>query len=377
MFNVHKLRVLISVPALLAALTLAACSKVEEAPTPVRAVRSQLVTAGIAGGRHEFAAEVRARTESRLGFRVAGKLVQRRVNLGDAVKAGQVLAQLDPQDLKLAQDAARAGQQAAQANYDLNLGDYKRAKDLHDQGFVSVAELERRITALKAAQSQLGQARVQTRAQNNQAGYAVLYADVDGVVTGVEAEPGGVVSAGMTIVRVAQNGLRDVVFSVPEDRVALFRSAAGVAGALKVRLWGADQTLYDAKLREVSAAADSSTRTFQVKAELQSGVAKLGQTATVLLDLPKLAGVIKLPLSAVLEFDGKSSVWVLDPKTMTVNIQAIQVLRADGNEVVLAGGVLPGQEVVTAGVHVLTPGQKVKRYGLTERAAAAAISASR
>ena len=375
--NVYKFPSLVSILALTAAVALTACDKPQETPAPVRAVRTELVTVGSVGGRHEFAAEVRARTESRLGFRVAGKLVQRRVNLGDTVKAGQELAQLDPQDLKLAQDAAKANQAAAQANYDLNLADYKRARDLHDQGFVSGADLERRTTALKAAQSQLGQARVQTRVQRNQAGYAVLRADVAGVVTSVEAEPGGVVGAGQTIVRVAQDGPRDVVFSVPEDRVSAFRSAAEVAGALKVRLWGGDLTLFDAKLREVSAAADSSTRTFQVKAELQSAPVKLGQTATVLLAFPGPAHVIKLPLSAVLEFQGKSSVWLLDPKTMTVNIQPVEVHNADGNEVVITGGLQAGQEVVTAGVHVLTPGQKVKRYGLTERAAAAARAASR
>ena len=375
--NVYKFPSLVSILALTAAVALTACDKPQETPAPVRAVRTELVTVGSVGGRHEFAAEVRARTESRLGFRVAGKLVQRRVNLGDTVKAGQELAQLDPQDLKLAQDAAKANQAAAQANYDLNLADYKRARDLHDQGFVSGADLERRTTALKAAQSQLGQARVQTRVQRNQAGYAVLRADVAGVVTSVEAEPGGVVGAGQTIVRVAQDGPRDVVFSVPEDRVSAFRSAAEVAGALKVRLWGGDLTLFDAKLREVSAAADSSTRTFQVKAELQSAPVKLGQTATVLLAFPGPAQVIKLPLSAVLEFQGKSSVWLLDPKTMTVNIQPVEVHNADGNEVVITGGLQAGQEVVTAGVHVLTPGQKVKRYGLTERAAAAARAASR
>lgn len=364
------------IQALIAILALAGCSKPEQAPAPERAVRTQIVTVGSSGGRQEFAAEVRARTESRLAFRVPGKLVQRRVNLGDAIKAGQLLAQLDPQDLKLAQDAAKANQTAAQANYDLNLADYKRAKDLHDQGFVSDADLERRITVLKAAQSALGQARVQTRVQNNQTGYATLQADVDGVVTGVEAEPGGVVAAGQTIVRVAQNGPRDVVFSVSEDRVAQFRAAAAIDGALKVRLWGSDHTLFDAKLREVSASADASTRTFQVKAELQSSVAKIGQTATVLLDLPKLSDVIKLPLSAVLEFQGKSSVWVLEPKTMTVNVSPVRVLSADGNEVVIADGLQAGQEVVTAGVHALTPGQKVKRYLVTESATAAGKAAS-
>lgn len=375
-FSIAMNRRLRLAPALMLALVLAACSKPQEAPAPERAVRTQVVQVGSAGGTHEFAAEIRARTESRLGFRVAGKLVARRVNLGDTVKAGQVLAQLDPQDLKLAQDAAKANQVAAQANYDLNLADYRRAKDLKDQGFVSGAELERRDTALKAARSQLDQARAQMNVQSNQAGYAVLQSDVSGVVTGVDAEPGSVVNAGTPIVRVAQDGPRDVVFSVPEDRVASFRAAAAVPGALKVKLWGVEGVLLDATLHEVAAAADASTRTFQVKAEVKSPAAKLGQTATVQLELPKLADVIKLPLSAVMEFQGKSSVWLLDPKTMTVNSQVVQVLSADGNEVVISGGLRGGQEVVTAGVHVLTPGQKVKRYGLSERAAAAAMAAS-
>jgi multidrug efflux system membrane fusion protein len=204
----------------------------------------------------------------------------------------------------------------------------------------------------------------------------VLQSDVSGVVTGVEAEPGSVVNAGTTIVRVAQDGPRDVVFSVPEDRLAAFRTAAAAPGALKVRLWGVEEQLLDASLHEVSAAADQSTRTFQVKAEVKSPAARLGQTATVLLDLPRTADVIKLPLSAVLEVQGKSVVWVLDPKTMTVNTRPIAVLSADGNEVVISGGLSAGQEVVTAGVHVLAPGQKVKRYGLTERAVAAAAAAS-
>ena len=169
---------------------LAACSKTETAPDPVRAVRTTTVAVQSAGGTFEYAGEVRSRTESRLGFRVGGKIVRRNAELGSTVKAGQVLAQLDSQDLRLGQDGARAALVAAQANHDLALADFKRFKELLDKGFISSAELERRDTTLKAARAQLDQAKAQSSVQGNQAGYATLVADAGGVITGVDAEPG-------------------------------------------------------------------------------------------------------------------------------------------------------------------------------------------
>lgn len=351
-------------PLLLAALLsalISGCSKQAAAPEPERAVRTQLVSASTAGASHEYAAEVKARVESRLSFRVAGKLLTRAVNLGDTVKAGQVLARIDAQDLKLAEAAAAAAVNAARTNRDQAGADYKRFVDLQRQGFISTAELERRDSAFKAAQAQLEQAKAQADVQGNQAGYAQLVADVGGVVTGVDAEPGQVLAAGTPVVRIAQDGPRDIVFSVPEDQLGRVKAAGAQPGALKVRLWGADKT-YPLTLREVSAAADPVTRTFLVKADAGKLDVRLGQSATVVLDLPQLAGVIKLPLSAVLQQSGKTSVWLLDGASMTVKPVAVQVGGAEGNEVVIAGGLTPGQEVVVAGVHVLNPGQKVKRY---------------
>ena len=162
------------------------------------------VSSDAAGGVHEFAGEVRARTESRLSFRVGGKLLRRNVDAGSAVKAGQVLAQLDPRDLRLGQDAARAALVAAQANYNQTLADFRRYKDLRDQGFISSADLERRDTALKAAKAQLDQAQAQASVQGNQAAYASLVADASGVITGVEAEPGMVVAAGAPVLHPEQ-----------------------------------------------------------------------------------------------------------------------------------------------------------------------------
>jgi membrane fusion protein, multidrug efflux system len=343
-------------------LLLAACGKQAPEPEPERAVRTLVVSDGDAGMTHEYAAELRARTESRLSFRVSGKLLERRVGLGDVVKPGQLLARLDAQDLLLAQDAARAGMQAARVNRDQAGADYKRFIELHQQGFISAAELERRDAAFKAAQAQLDQANAQASAQGNQSDYARLMADVGGVVTAVLAEPGMVVAAGNPVLQLAHDGPRDVVFSVPEQLISSLRAAAERPGALNVRLWGSDAPPQPVQLREVSAAADPTTRTFLVKADAGKLDARLGQTATVLLDLPRQANVIKLPLTAVLEQQGKTSVWLLDGKTMTVKLQPIQVAGADGNEVVVSGGLQRGAEVVTAGVHVLTPGLKVKRY---------------
>jgi len=358
-----------------AALLLAACSKQAPAPEPERAVRTVLLSAESAGLTHEYAAEIRARTESRLSFRVGGKLLSRKVNVGDTVKPGQVLAQLDAQDLLLAQDGAKASLLAARVNRDQAGADFKRFIELKNQGFISAAELERRDSAFKAAQAQLDQAKAQASAQGNQAGYAQLVADVAGVVTGVDVEPGMVVGAGTPVVRVAVNGPRDVVFTVPEDQLSAVRAAAAKAGALKVRLWG-DKQARDVSLREVSAATDPVTRTFQLKADAGPLDAKLGQTATIILELPRTDQIIKLPLAAVLQQQGKTSVWVLDPASMTVKAQPVQVAGADGNEVVIAAGLKPGQEVVTAGVHVLTPGQKVGRYQ-SPKSTPAASAASR
>jgi len=343
---------------------LAACSKTEPAAEPVRAVRTLTVANGAAGGTREYAAEIRARTESKLGFRVGGKITRRTANVGDTVKAGQVLAQLDPQDLKLAQESARAALAAAQTNLELANADYKRYKDLRDQGFISSAELERRDTALKSAQAQFDQARAQAGVQGNQAAYAALVADSNGVITGVDAEPGMVVAAGTSVVRLAQDGPRDVVFSVPEDHVSDLRALARKPGALKVRLWGSTDAV-SASIREVAAAADAATRTFQIKADIGDLPARLGQTATVLIELPQQSNVVRLPLSAVTELQGRTSVWLVDKNAqgvLSVKAQPIQVAGADGNTVVVAAGLAPGQVVVTAGVHVLSPGQQVKMY---------------
>ncbi|MES2423132.1 MAG: efflux RND transporter periplasmic adaptor subunit [Pseudomonadota bacterium] len=336
---------------------LGACSKPEPAPEPVRAVK--VVTVGVDNltAAHEFSGEVRARVESRLGFRVAGKITQRQAEPGQRVRAGQLLAQIDPQDYQLAAAAARSQVAAAQTQRDLAAADFKRFQALKDQNFISGAELERREATLKGGQAALEQAQAQFANQGNQARYTRLLADAAGVITAVEAEPGQVVAAGTPVLRLAQDGPRDVVFAVPEDKVAAVKLGSPVA----IKAWGQPQALAG-KVREVAASADPVTRTFTVKVALDAGVdLPLGSTVTVVPAALNAGGAqaIKLPTSALKQDGQNSAVWVLDRASMTVRSQPVQIATADGNDAVIAAGLQPGMLVVAAGVHVLSPGQKV------------------
>ena len=355
-----------------AALALSACSKPAPTEEPVRAVK--ILTVGAQGMQSgaEFAGEVRARVESRLGFRVGGKIVRRQAELGQRVKAGEVLAQLDPQDYKLAAQAAQAQLAAATTNRDLAAADFKRYKELREQNFISGAELERREAALKAAQAQADQAQAQWSGQGNQAAYTTLVADVSGVVTAIEAEPGQVVAAGTPVVRIAQDGPRDVVFAVPEDKVTHVKAGS----AVDVRVWGASGVL-KGSVREVAASADPVTRTFTVKVSMPASDALvLGSTVAVVPQSLDRSGaqVVKLPTSAFRQDGQSSAVWVLDTASMTVKLQPVVIATADGNDVVVSSGLQPGMQVVVAGVHVLSPGQKVTIY--KEKQASAPVNAA-
>ncbi len=339
------------------ALALAACSKPPAAPDPVRAVKVVTVGASAQAGGLEFAGEVRARVESRLGFRVAGKLLQRDAELGQVVKAGQVLAQLDPQDYQLAQEAARAQVASAVTQRDLAAADFKRFQALREQNFISGAELERREATLKAAQAQVEQAQAQLATQGNQATYTRLLAPAAGVITAVEAEPGQVLAAGTPVFRLALEGPRDAVFAVPEDRVAAVR----VGSPVRIKPWAEDR-IVQGQVREVAASADPVTRTFQVKVGLPADARlPLGATLTALPQVLSREGAtaLKLPTSALLQQGNGTAVWVLDTASMTVKLQTVTPGTADGNEVVITSGLQAGMQVVSAGVHVLQPGQKV------------------
>ena len=345
---------------LVLSLGLAACSPKQETTEPIRSVKLLTVGSSNLNVQGEYAAEVRARTESRLGFRVGGKLLVRQAEAGQRFQAGQVLAEVDVQDYALAAQAAQAQVIGARSQRDLAAADFKRYEALLAQNFISAAELERRSATFKAAQASLDQALAQAQAQANQVGYAKLLATTSGVVTGVEAEPGQVVSAGQPVIRFAHDGPRDAVFAVPEHVVSRLK----MGQKMTVTVGNTAQT-FQGQVREIGASADPATRTFTVKLGLDKA-ASLPLGITLNVSAPQLAGsqsdVIKVPTSALRQESNQSTVWIFDPQTSTVVSQVVQVATADGNEVVIASGLKPGQQIVSAGVHVLSPGQKVTVY---------------
>ena len=353
---------------------LIACSKTEAPKEPLRAVKVITIAGSNLNVEGVYSAEIRARVESRLGFQVGGKLLQRSVEPGQRVAAGQLLAQIDARDYQLAAQSAQAQLSAAQSQRDLAAAEYKRFEALKAQNFISGAELERRETALKAADASLNQAKAQAQAQSNQTSYASLSASHAGVVTAVDGEVGQVVSAGQPIVRLAHDGPRDAVFAVSEQMVMGLK----LGQAMQATLLSTGQIL-NGKVRELAASADPVTRTFAVKLSLADSTnLPLGVTVNVHAG-PTVGNaplVIKLPTSALRQEGQSTVVWVLDEATMTVNTQAVQLGMVDGNEVVIQSGLKPGQKVVSAGVHVLAPGQKVTLYGAAASAATLAPAAT-
>ena len=341
---------------LLCGALLAACSKPAPPAADVRPVRAVLLAAGGAAASAEFSGDVRPRYESRLGFRVGGKISARAVDVGSVVKRGQVLMQLDPQDLRLGQAQAQANLRAAQTNADLARSELKRYQDLRAQNFVSQAVLDQKVAAARSSQSTFEAARAALREQANQTGYARLTSDTDGVVTGIDAEVGQVVQAGTPVVRVARTDEKEVVIGVPEDQVAALRDV----GEVKVRLWADPDTAIPGRIREVSPVADAATRTYTVKVAIPArDDIRLGMTAVVALAQGG-GGTddIRVPLSALYQNKGGSSVWVIESNA--VRLVPVQVGGVAGNDVLLTGGVRAGQSVVTAGVNLLKNGQKVR-----------------
>jgi len=353
-FSSSALRAAVLAP--LAAAALVACSKPAPPLEDVRPVRVINLASDTAGERLEFSGDVRPRYESQLGFRVGGKIVERKVDVGATVKRGDVLMRLDPQDLRLAESQARATLRAAETERDLARADYKRHVDLRAQNFVSQAVLDTKQSALKAAQANVDAARAGLRGQANQSNYASLAADADGVVTAIEAEVGQVVQPGSPVVRVARTVEKEVVIGIPEDKVGQLRAASDVT----VRLWANEAVAIPGKIREVSPVADPATRTYTVKVAIpENAEVRLGMTATVELATGgNGAAGLRLPLSALVQHKGASSVWIVE--NGAVKLVPVQVVGQVRNDVLVTGQVAAGQNVVTAGVNLLRNGQKVR-----------------
>ncbi|HEX4870132.1 MAG TPA: efflux RND transporter periplasmic adaptor subunit [Moraxellaceae bacterium] len=341
------------------ALTLAACSREEPAAAPLRPVKLMTVGEGAGAFTTELAGEVRARVESGLGFRVNGKIVSRRVETGHRVQRGQELARLDPRDFELSGQAANSQLIAATAQLDNARSEYARYQSLAKKGHVSDTELERKRVELSTAEAQHQQAQSGLSLEKNRLADTVLRADADGVVVAVLADVGEVVSVGQPVIRIAQDGPREIEVEFPENRTALARLAKA-----QVSLWAKPDVKLPATLRELSAAADPVTRTFRARYTVKAapGALALGQSATVHLQLPAMsAGTVRLPTTAIFGQQGQTQVWVFDEKTSTVKRRPVQSAGVEGNDVLVAG-LQSGMRVVIAGVHVLSEGQKVQPF---------------
>ncbi len=339
-------------------LALAACSQPPqqaEAPRPV-----EIITVGtpVSYERQVFSGEVRARHEADLGFRVAGKVLRRYADIGTAVKRGQVLAELDPADLQLSADAARAQVAAAQTEFDFAKAELERYRSLLQQKFISQTAFEARQNAYNATAARLEQARSQHAVTRNQAGYAKLVADADGVITAVHAEPGQVLAAGQPAMRLARLGEKEVLIAVPENRLAELRAAQDIALAT----WSRPAKVYRGVLRELAPAADPATRTYAAKVSIVDADAEVlwGMTANVLLRSAQTGAVARLPLSALAQREQQAVVWVADAATATVQPRVVRVGQYAEDGVSVLEGLQAGELVVSAGVHKLLPGQKVR-----------------
>lgn len=347
-----------AVPLLLTlALSLAACGKTDVKPEEVRPVRTQTVVGGLVTGDAVYSGEVRARLESKLGFRIGGKVVERYIELGQSVRAGQPLLRLDSQDAALNVNAVTAQQTAAQADFQQSRLDLERAKELQAKNFVSQAEVDRRQTAFNAAQARLNQAEAQLKVAGNQRGYNVLIADRAGIITAVDVEIGQVVAAGQPVVKLAADGEREVLVSVPESRVEELRQAK----ELKVALWALPGVGYHGQLRELAPDTDPITRTYAARVRILNPDSKLrlGMTASVALATGS-SRAVRLPLTAIYDQTGQPQVWLVDGKTMTVQLKPVKLAGVQDNQVIVVSGLQEGQQVVTAGVHLLHAGQKVR-----------------
>ncbi|KAB1072281.1 efflux RND transporter periplasmic adaptor subunit [Methylobacterium planeticum] len=352
-----------TLPAVLASLGLAilgpaACTPAETAAPPAPPL-VQIVDVRTGAGAHSrYTGVIRARTESNLGFRVGGKIFERLVDPGDRARRGQPLMRLDRTDFALALNSARAAVEAARAQTVKTRADEERSRKLVGEGWTSRQTYDQNKAAADAAAAQLAAAEAQASQIENQAGYAELQADADGVVMEVPAEPGQVVAAGQTVVRLARDGSREAEIFLPEGAERNARSEATAT------LYAdADRTTYPAALRELSAIADPATRTYRARYILSGGgeAAPLGATVTLQLrNDARRATMLAVPLAALFDDGHGTSVWRLDAGTETVVPQPVTVARMAEESADIVAGLSPGDRIVSLGAHLLKAGQKVR-----------------
>ncbi len=340
------------------ALFVAACSPPETpeeaAPRPALVVQP----GGAEALMDIFPGEVRARYEPELAFRIAGKISRRLVTVGDRVKKGQPLAELNAADVGLELDAARARLASARADHQLAASELDRYRPLLERGVVSGSQFDAVRSRFQAAEAQLEQARAQMDVARNQAGYAVLEAPDNGVIARRLAEAGQVVAAGQTVFVLAVDGDREVRIDLPEQDMDRFK----VGDEVTIELWSRPGDTFPGRIRELAPAADPASRTFEARVAFdnQAVGADLGQSARVLVHGANGADTLSLPLAAVTADDGNPYVWVVNPDDLTLTKTPVKTGAYHAERVPVLGGLAADAWVVAAGTQVLREGQKIR-----------------
>jgi membrane fusion protein, multidrug efflux system len=338
------------------AAVLAACGATVESEAPARpamVVKPQPVTADYM----VFPGEVRARHEPSLAFRVGGKITRRSVDVGDRVRSGQVLAELDPDDLKLQAEAAQAQLGAAQADLDLARAERDRHRTLLERQLISQSLFEVRENQFRASEARAQQARAQLEVARNQAGYAQLTATVDGVVAQRLAEAGQVVAAGQPVFVLAAEGEREIVISLPEQDIGRY----AVGEKVTVGLWSKPDQRVAGEVRELAPAADSAARTYAARIRIDGNAEgiELGQSARVLFARNGTTA-LGVPLSALTADGGQHFVWVVDAGSGRVQRRQVGIGPFGDDSATIIDGLGVDDWVVAGGVHLLQDGQSVR-----------------
>jgi RND family efflux transporter MFP subunit len=344
----------------LAAALLAGCDDQPAAPPAVRPVRAIIVQPATAGEPVSATGHIAAQDQASLAFRLDGRLIERKVNVGDTVKPGQVIARLESQIQQNSLRQAQANLSAAQGQLVQARNTFARQQNLLKDGFTPQSSYDQAQQALQTAEAQLDAAKAQLRNAEEQLSYTQLVTDVAGTVTAKGAEPGEIVAAGRMIVEIARQGGRDAVFDLPA--VALRTVPSDIV--VDIALSDEPTVKTTGHVREVAPQADPTTRTFRVKVGLDNPppAMRLGATVTGRIQLATPAGV-EIPASALTETQGRPAVWVVDPATKTVGLRNVAIVRHDPASVVVSEGLGAGELVVTAGVQALRPSQKVRLLG--------------
>jgi membrane fusion protein, multidrug efflux system len=332
-------------------------SRTKAVSEDVPVVKTEVVTLNSASEGYSYSGEVRGRFESQLAFQVSGKITGRNVELGSVIQAGSVLMQIDPVDVQQSVAAAKAQLQAAQSQFKLAKDNLDRFKALYDQKYMSQAEFNRYQNDYDSADAMLRQAKAQFTQGSNQLNYCNLYADGAGVVAGIYAETGQVIAAGQPVVVLVKGNEREVEINVPENRLDNLTKGQ----QFQVTFWALPNVAVTGEVREVSPMADPVTRTYKVRISLLNppSTLKLGMTATVAQAGTQGQSVVYIPLSAIYQTEDTPGVWRF--RHGAVKLQPVKLGPfGDGDQVRVLEGIEAGDTIVTAGVHKLREGQKVR-----------------